>query len=282
MDWKKVLFVLKKEFPYIFENLKKYCSLNEGVYLILKDKKFKRQNDDDFKIQLDRVFFLTENIIFSLSKEYFRIFKDLINIDGIKVDTSHKSSGSYLNVNGKQINFKYTGTYFDVCTLVHEFIHYLNRLSCIGKSPFIRQCFGETLAISFELISEQLLKEMEVEPHITATEIRSEFEKNMTAYYQDIILNLKEAELANDEIPELINNDEILMAHRIASHFQHLLGYVLANYLIQNFSINEIVKLNDKINDFTSVDDVFSYLKTDLDKLQDYKFLEETAKQKYL
>ena len=78
MDWKKVLFVLKKEFPYIFENLKKYCSLNEGVYLILKDKKFKRQNDDDFKIQLDRVFFLTENIIFSLSKEYFRIFKEIV------------------------------------------------------------------------------------------------------------------------------------------------------------------------------------------------------------
>ena len=39
---------------------------------------------------------------------------------------------------------------------------------------------------------------------------------------------------------------------------------------------------NFKLNDFTSGTDVFSYLKTNLDKLQDYKFLEETVEQKYL
>ena len=38
---------------------------------------------------------------------------------------------------------------------------------------------------------------------------------------------------------------------------------------------------NFKLNDFTLAD-VFSRLKTNLDKLQNYKFLEETAKQKYL
>ena len=38
---------------------------------------------------------------------------------------------------------------------------------------------------------------------------------------------------------------------------------------------------NFKLNDFTLAD-VFSYLKTDLDKLQDYKYLEKTVEQKYL
>ncbi len=39
---------------------------------------------------------------------------------------------------------------------------------------------------------------------------------------------------------------------------------------------------NFKLNDFTLGAYVFSHLKTNLDKLQNYKSLEETIEQKYL
>lgn len=203
----------------------------------------------------------------SLDSKYYDEFCKLKQSGAIRIDNLGKTRGSYLSADGKTINFKYTGSYFDIATLIHEFVHYLNRLTCVNKSTFNRQCFGETMAIGFELYAQKNLIAMGIQENLVGLNIRYDFEKKMVNYYKNTLDELKA--IRNMESPKTseVSPEEIALSREIGSHFQHLLGFILGYYIINNFSLKDIIYLNNHLNDFESPKDIFMYLKINLETL---------------
>lgn len=269
MNIENILKVLKKEFPYIYNDLDTYCKLNDIIITKLEDNLEVKENF--YKLSKDEIFYYAEFILKSLDEAYYKEFLKLKKLGIIVIDENEKTKDSFLSVDGKILNLKYTGSFFDVATLIHEFNHYLNRVTCEGKSPMNRQCFGETMAISFELYVQKNLITLGIPENLVGLNIRRDFEKTMTNYFKPTLEKLKaclDDKHFNDETDVLnIKPEEKDFARRIGGHFQHLLGYVLSYYILNNLDIKSIIYLNDNLNDFQNVEAIFSYLKVSLNVL---------------
>lgn len=265
MNLNNILKNLKKEFPYIYDNFACFCKINDILLIRLKEER--KRTASDFKLSEAEIFNYTETILKIIDSNYYDEFVKAKNMGIIHVDAFNETRGSYLSADGKILNLKYTGSFFDVSTFIHEFIHYLNRITCQGKSPLNRQCFGETMAITFELYSQYLLFNIGISKESLSLNIRYNFEKNMVNYFHPFLEQLKsifeemEHNEENDfskEIPE-----ELTIARKIGSHFQHLLGFVLSYYIINNFDFADILYLNNHLNDFKNIDEILRCLKID-------------------
>lgn len=269
MNIENILKVLKKEFPYIYNDFDTYCKLNDIIITKLEDNLEVKENF--YKLSKDEIFSYTEFILKSLDEAYYKEFLKLKKLGIIVIDENEKTKGSFLSVDGKILNLKYTGSFFDVATLIHEFNHYLNRVTCEGKSPINRQCFGETMAISFELYAQKYLITLGIPENLVGLNIRRDFEKKMTNYFKPTLEKLKvclDDKHFNDETDVLnIKPEEKDFARRIGGHLQHLLGYVLSYYILNNLDIKSIIYLNNNLNDFQNVEAIFSYLKVSLNEL---------------
>lgn len=260
-----VLENLRKEFPYIYYDFEIFCKLNDAMITRLKEESLSSMKFAN--LDLKEVFSYVDTILKSLDSKYYDEFYNLKQSGAIEIDNLGKTRGSYLSADGKKINFKYTGSYFDIATLIHEFVHYLNRLTGKNKSPFNRQYFGETMAICFELYAQKCLVTMGVPEELVGLNIRYDFEKMMVNYYKNTLDKLKMIWNVKLSKTSEVSQEEIDLSRKIGSHFQHLLGFVLGYYVINNFSLKDIIYLNNHINDFESPKDIFKYLKIDLETL---------------
>lgn len=260
-----VLENLRKEFPYIYYDFESFCKLNDAMITRLEEESLSSMKSAN--LDLKEVFSYVDTILKSLDSKYYDEFYNLKQSGAIEIDNLGKTRGSYLSADGKKINFKYTGSYFDIATLIHEFVHYLNRLTCKNKSPFNRQYFGETMAISFELYAQKCLATMGIPEELVGLNIRYDFEKMMVNYYKNTLDKLKMIWNVKLSKTSEVSQEEIDLSRKIGSHFQHLLGFVLGYYVINNFSLKDIIYLNNHINDFESPKDIFKYLKIDLETL---------------
>lgn len=269
MNIENILNILKKEFPYIYNDFDTYCKLNDVIIAKLEDNS--EVKEKLYKLSEDEIFSYAEAILKSLDEAYYKEFLKLKKSEIIVIDENEKTKGSYLSVDGKMLNLKCIGSFFDVATLIHEFNHYLNRVTCEGKSPINRQCFGETMAISFELYTQKFLISMGIPENLVGLNIRRDFEKKMANYFKPTLEKLKvclDNKLFNGKTDALnIKPEEKDFARRIGGHFQHLLGYVLSYYILNNYDIKSIIYLNDNINDFQNIESIFSYLKVSLNEL---------------
>ena len=260
-----VLENLKKEFPYIYYDFNNFSKLNDMMIARLKEEPLSAGKSEN--LDLKKIFSYVDIILKSLGSKYYDEFCKLKQSGAILIDNLGKTRGSYLSADGKTINFKYTGSYFDIATLIHEFVHYLNRLTCVNKSPLNRQYFGETMAISFELYAQKHLITSGIPKNLVGLNIRYDFERMMVNYYKNTIDELKI--IWNAGLPKTseVSQEEIALSREIGSHFQHLLGFLLGYYITNNFSLKDIIYLNNHLNDFESPKDIFMYLKINLETL---------------
>lgn len=237
-----------------------------------------KSSEFKIKMELNKSINITRLFLESLSIEYASMFDKIKeNIDFVKLQEVEFSYCDY--VDGKPYIFlPYSNTLKDAFELTHEMIH---ATTAVDDDSITRNIFCEVPAVCSEMLLKDYLKNKGIKEYgindiiyivsikyynkinMFQTMLISEFLDNgiiTPSNFMNMLnkFNLKDATEIAEYISENIekNDFDIFFLNR------YIIGYTLACYLYDNFSIEEFVELNNSINSF-EVTDFLDYLNLD-------------------
>lgn len=262
-NYNDILSTIKKEFPYIYDNFEMLCNVNSIFVEKIKNIEL-IENDYNLCITYEETLEYTKNILKEININYYKEFENIVKNNVISLDVENKYNDSRVTSNGKII-MKLNNNYSDISTLIHEYTHYHHLMNSKNKSPFNRQFLGEMFSITFEIYSiDELLKGGISKKNINFNK-RIIFEKQISEFYNDNLKNILDYYRTNKNILTCYveDDDNILFARRISSHLIHLIGFIFSNYIVKNIDMEKVIEVNDNINEYENIDNIFYNLNID-------------------
>lgn len=274
---------LEENDPIFIENLYIISAFSDNIIKSFHEKieNYMTQN----KLTFEEVFYLSREIIESINKKYLNEFDNLIQsgILDFGYNNEYNNSSYIYNNSTKQkvININRYFSYDDVGTLIHEFMHYTN---IQDKHTYNARFLTEFISIYFQEYAKRYLiekKEINTEEINTNSRIINFLLTNqkfntyclvLLAYNMlgDITPNTpvemknilgitdktfeKEClvvleELEKDKATSLSNENAIeKMVNRFNTDYLYIVGTSLAFYALEHCKMEDIVRLNEKIN----------------------------------
>lgn len=291
---------MSKDDIYCHDNFEAISILSDSFweYLKVKDLTFKNENPKYLTYQ--EVYDLGRKIIESINPKYLEEYDKLIDKGVLNFSYEYEYNNSNYtwiekeNQILEEINLNRSFDYSEVGTLIHEFIHKTN----YTKEPApARIALTEFFSIYFETYAFDFLEQNGVNPDELDRKERlrmtfNNVHKNntvfspllaysqfgslddnafelLTKYFIKIDKSIYDEELKN--LYETFKNaekmflDEGSIEHQkyavTTMNYMYLIGTLLTYYARKNCTLEEIVYLNDHINEFDNIYDVFRKMK---------------------
>ncbi len=306
---------------FFTNNIINICEANDDFYQHFYEFDFEK-NYEENHLTFEEVFFLAREILESINPDYLPLFDKLIQTGELDFDYDSELDDSYFTHTDDGINvhnfidinreFNYT----DVCSLIHEFFHYLNGR---GKTTINRHLLTEFISIYFENYAiDYLIKKGIPKTEIDYTmRLYSTFERAANFYYVETplicyftfgsiddnsfdmlkkhIIALKKDVFDQEcnnllnyfhrkekylEMNELEYDEEYLPEEfglDFSKNYRYFIGTLMAFYARSNCQMADILYLNEHVNDDDTIDLVDFLGKAYID-LNDDTFLDKAFK----
>lgn len=277
-----IFLELNKKDKVFINNLKQIVSLNAIIndFFDIHIESISKENNLSF----NDVFLLGREIIEKINPKYLKEYDNLINSGRLDFDYEDILDNSCCIkdsiTKNRWININRYFNYDDVLSIIHEFFHYTQLDS--EYTTYNHEFFTEFISIHFEKIAEKYLLE---EKNISKDEISINsriinFLHSNSNFYKYSVILLAYENLGNinkntinelndamnfkdktfeqeclqfleklDKINEINKENSINeMTSLVNQNYKYIVGTFLAYYALEHTKIEDMVKLNDKIN----------------------------------